>query len=153
MSGCPDHGLMRIEMTRGERNNNPGNIERNATKWQGMAKDQSGDSRFVIFTDPVYGIRALAKCLMTYSKKFDGTAHDIDTVGEVISRWAPSTENNTKAYVNAVAKALNVSPDDPIDMEDPITLEGLVRAIIKHENGRCVYDDATIVDAIDRAVA
>lgn len=133
--------------TRGERNHNPGNIDRNATKWQGMAEDQSGDPRFVVFKDDVSGIRALAKVLLSYQRK-----HGLKTVRQIINRWAPPVENDTGAYVNHVAKLLNVGPDDAVDVSQPEILEPLVVAIIKHENGRCIYDDATIVAAIDQAL-
>jgi uncharacterized protein (DUF169 family) len=117
-----------------------------------MAKEQA-DSRFVVFTDPVYGIRALAKCLLTYSRLHEGKSTDIDTVREVINRWAPPVENDTGAYVDAVAKEVCVHPDEPIKIDDPDTLERLVRAIIRHENGRVIYSDAEIVSGIDKALA
>lgn len=133
--------------TRGEVNRNPGNIERNAIKWEGMAAEQS-DPRFVCFTDPVYGIRALAKVLLTYYKKYG-----LNTVRGIINKWAPPAENNSDAYIAHVAEELSVGPDDPISVTNSLTLESLVVAIIKHENGRCVYQDATIVKAIDKALA
>jgi hypothetical protein len=134
--------------TRGERNANPGNLDRNATKWQGMSPDQSGDPRFVVFTDPVWGIRALAKTLLTYYRK-----HGLDTPRRIIDRWAPPTENDTAAYVVHVAKLLGVGPDDRIRVPDPQTLRTLTKAIIVHENGGCIYDDATITNGIERALS
>ena len=57
--------------TRGERNFNPGNIDKSdSTLWQGMAAVQS-DPRFVVFSDAVFGIRALAKILLNYYHKHD----------------------------------------------------------------------------------
>lgn len=135
-------------MTRGEANFNPGNIDRNATHWQGMCSDQSGDSRFVVFSNAEDGIRALCKVLLSYYRQ-----HGLNTVRSIINRWAPSVENNSAAYINAVARSLTVSPDAIIDVGKPETLEMLARAIITHENGRCIYDDATIVKAVDRALA
>ena len=133
--------------TRGERNNNPGNIDRSQIMWQGMSPDQSSDSRFIVFTDPIFGIRALAKVLLSYFRKYG-----LNTVHGIIDRWAPPSENNTGAYVNHVATVLGVGIDAPINVEDEQTLEVLVRAIIEHENGRCVYDDATIISGIDSAL-
>ena len=133
--------------TRGERNNNPGNIDRSSTLWQGQSPDQSSDPRFIVFTDPIFGIRALAKVLLSYFRKYG-----LNTVHGIIDRWAPPSENNTGAYVNHVATVLGVGIDAPINVEDEQTLEVLVRAIIEHENGRCVYDDATIISGIDAAL-
>lgn len=125
--------------TRGERNNNPGNIERNTIRWQGMSDDQSGDKRFIVFDTPEMGIRALAKLLLNYQN-----IHDLNTITQIINRWAPSNENDTSAYVNAVANEVGVKPDDKINLNDPETLSKLVTAIIRHENGRVIYAEATI---------
>ena len=134
-------------LTRGETNCNPGNIDRNAIQWQGMAPVQK-DPRFVVFVEPLYGIRAIGKVLLSYQEK-----HKLRTVRQIINRWAPSSENNTDAYIEHVAERMGVGPDDPIDVHDPDTMEVLVRAIIKHENDRVIYDDALIVKAVDMALA
>lgn len=134
--------------TRGERNCNPGNIDRNATVWQGMAADQSGDSRFVVFESPIYGIRAIAKVLLSYHDK-----HGIDTVRDFIDRWAPPNENNTGAYIAHVAVQLGVSADEAVDVRDPGTMRELVKAIIRHENGRCIYTDVDIAEGVGKALA
>lgn len=134
--------------TRGERNFNPGNLDRVASQhWQGQDPDQSGDPRFVVFTEPVWGVRALAKTLLTYYRKYSR-----NTVRRIINRWAPSGENNTPAYVTHVAALLKVQPDDVIDVENVETLTVLTKAIIAHENGRISYDDALIADAVGRAL-
>lgn len=136
-------------ITRGERNGNPGNLERvPGVHWVGQSADQSADPRFVVFDDALMGIRALAKTLLTYYRK-----HQRDTVRKIINRWAPNNENDTEAYVSHVASLLSVQPDDAISPEVPHTLQVLVKAIITHENGRCVYDDAVIADGVARALA
>lgn len=143
-----------MTQTRGERNKNPGNIDRNGIAWKGMSPDQSGDSRFVVFTDVVWGIRAIAKVLLSYSRVYpQDTPQDIDTVREVINRWAPPNENNTGAYVSAVSNAVGCEPDDIIDVTDEGVMRALVAAIIKHENGRNMYDDDVIADGVQRALA
>jgi hypothetical protein len=140
-------------LTRGERNNNPGNIERNAIQWHGMAIDQSGDPRFCVFKQPEFGIRAIAKILLNYSRKFtEGSKEDIDTVREIVNRWAPPIENDTGAYVHAVASAMGVEPDATIKIDDPEVLGKLAVAIIHQENGRCQYDPATIQRAVTSAL-
>jgi hypothetical protein len=131
---------------RGIRNNNPGNINRDGIEWQGMAADQSSDPRFVVFTDPVWGIRAIAKILINYGQ------HGVSTVRTAIMRWAPPTENDSTAYVQAVARALMVAPDAKIDLHDKATLISFVQAIIRHENGSQPYPLATIVDGVQRAL-
>ncbi|RYF06525.1 MAG: structural protein P5 [Comamonadaceae bacterium] len=132
---------------RGIRNNNPGNIDRNATKWQGMAADQSDDPRFVVFTEPKWGLRALAKVLLTYYR-----THKLDTPMAIVDRWAPPVENDTLAYAGQVAKALGVARGERIDVENPAVLAPLVKAIVQHENGQQPYPDDLIVEAVRLAL-
>ena len=139
-------GGYRYMKTRGLRNNNPGNIRRDGrTMWQGLAATQT-DPSFWQFTDPVYGIRALAKILHNYN-----AIYGLNTVREIISRWAPPNENDTGAYVNAVAADLGVGPDEPINVDS--RMNDLVAAIIHHENGTQPYDLATVSTGVNLAVA
>lgn len=129
---------------RGIRNNNPGNIDHNnANKWRGeLVVDKAIEARFCRFDTPQNGIRALAKLLTNYQK-----IHGLNTVAKIISRWAPSNENNTRAYINGVAKALDVAPDQVITL-DTNTLTKLVKAIIQHENGQQPYSEQIIAQGI-----
>lgn len=135
---------------RGVRNHNPGNIERqDGVKWQGMAADQSSDSRFVVFEAAPWGIRALARTLLTYQdqrRAADGSR--IDTVREIIHRWAPPVENHTTNYVQHVSDLIGVAPDAKIDVHDYPTMALLVTAIIIHENGDNPYDLSTIREGL-----
>ena len=75
-------------MTRGLRNNNPLNIRRNNTKWQGLSATQT-DKSFFQFKTMAYGYRAAFKTLQTYIlNKYDtdkdGTANELE---DVIMRW------------------------------------------------------------------
>ena len=124
-----------MKTPRGIRNNNPGNLDK-GSPWQGLVANPD-EPRFCTFKDPVWGIRALAVTLITYHDKRrakDGSS--IDTIREVIERWAPPNENNTDAYINEVSKAVGVTADMIIDLHDYDILRPLVEAIIRHENGR-----------------
>lgn len=147
---------MKPSLPRGIRNYNPGNIDRApGVRWQGQAPDQT-DQRFVQFLDPRWGIRAIARVLITYQDKrraADGSR--IDSVREIVERWAPAHENDTSAYANQIAKALGVGVDDErVDVYDHATLRALVQAIVRHENGPgplpggAWYGDALIDEAL-----
>ena len=133
-----------VDMTqpRGIRNNNPGNI-RHGQKWQGLAPQQP-DKSFATFTSPEYGIRAIAKVITSYDTKYG-----IRTVRGIINRWAPPNENDTDAYVNAVADSLGVDPDEDIAVENHMA--ELVAAIVKHENGQQPYSTAQIETGVSMA--
>lgn len=120
---------------RGIRNNNPGNLDR-GDPWQGLVDNQS-EPRFCTFKDPTWGIRALTVTLITYHDKRkakDGSR--IDTIREIITRWAPPHENDTETYIRTVAKAVGVPADMEVSLHDYGTIRPLVEAIIRHENGR-----------------
>lgn len=131
-------------MTRGINNNNPGNIERNSTRWQGMSEEQP-DDRFISFDAPKWGIRAIARTLITYQdKRLAPDGSPIDTPAEIINRWAPSHENPTNSYSRFVADRIGQSVNGEIDVYNYDTMFSLVKAIIHFENGTQPYDDATI---------
>ncbi len=134
-----------IKQTRGERNCNPGNLERNGTTWRGMCEQQT-DARFVSFESPQYGIRALATVLLTYYRQ-----HNLKTISGIIKRFAPPTENDTQSYIMAVSQEVGVKPDEIINVSNRDTLEKLVTAIIRHENGRVSYSPDIIRAGVDLA--
>ncbi|MFT0866060.1 structural protein P5 [Pseudomonas sp. CAM1A] len=144
---------------RGVRNNNPGNIDYNPRNaWQGQLGVEVGVAkpRFARFDSPENGIRALGKLLLNYRGK-DGMPGvgkpGIDTPIEFISRWAPSTENNTTVYAQAIAKRLGVGVRDSIDISNPRVLRETIVGIIVHENGGNPYKGAVIDEGVRRALA
>lgn len=128
------------QLPRGYRNRNPGNVDRTAERWQGMAEDQSADPRFIVFTTHEYGIRCVMRLLVSYHDR-----HGLNTIRGVINRWAPPVgknpatgqayEQNTSGYVNHVATLTGWHPDEPLDLLDGQTNVRLAKAIIRHELG------------------
>ena len=133
-----------MHQPRGIRNNNPGNI-RHGEKWLGLNPNgREIDPAFCVFNTPVAGIRALAKVLINYKK-----IHGLNTVRQIISRYAPPNENQTTAYIQSVAKQLGVFPDTVIDIEERGVLTVFIKAVIRMENGIQPYSNETIQQAID----
>lgn len=126
--------------TRGIRNNNPGNI-RKGDAWAGLA-DIQPDEAFCAFSEPKYGIRAIAKILLKYAER------EWNTPALIIHHWAPPSENDTTAYVNGVCQSCMVEPTSVLDLRNFGTMRSLVMAIIKHENGKQPYTDDVINDGI-----
>ena len=140
---------MSKSLPRGVRNNNPGNIDRSKTPWQGEDRSEAAraaEHRFCVFESPEYGFRALARVLHTYRTK-----HGLKTVRGIISRWAPPAENNTDAYADAVAAAVGVSVDEMIDVRRMQVCLPLAKAIAKHENGADYWGDETIREGLELA--
>jgi len=130
---------------RGIRNNNPGNLEYSKSNpWSGQTGD---DGRFAKFETPEHGIRALGRNLLSYQRQ------GIDTVNDIINRWAPPEDNNnTSAYIEAVCAQLGVTPDQPLDASNPDTLKALCAAIIHHENGSQPYSDQQLATGVSAAI-
>lgn len=125
-------------LPKGLRNKNPGNIRYlpPSRAWNGQIGDDG--KGYGVYDSMQNGVRATGRQLRKYA------AEGLNTVRAIISKWAPTTENNTLAYVNAVAKELNLSSLQPFDVEK--RLPELALAIFHHENGRAAvsgYTDAT----------
>ena len=131
------------KLPRGIRNKNPGNIKL-GTDWDGLADEQS-DPVFCVFSEAVWGIRALMRILLTY--RFTHNRKNIDSI---IKRWAPPSENDTDAYIVFVSKKMGIEPMDMIDNSIEAYLP-LVKAIIQMENGMQPYDDELIVEGMYKA--
>ncbi|MDD3669550.1 MAG: structural protein [Alphaproteobacteria bacterium] len=133
---------MESNTPRGIRNHNPGNIRYNGTAWLGLANPPS-DGAFCIFREPKFGIRALATILRNYKRKYG-----ICSVSGIIARFAPSSENDTAAYIRSVCAAVGCGADTPLDTESEAVLLPLVKAIVRHENGRQPYIDEQIMEGL-----
>ncbi|EPB8130334.1 lytic transglycosylase domain-containing protein [Yersinia enterocolitica] len=125
---------------RGIRNNNPGNI--NYVGQDGASLERPG-GRFAKFETAYDGLKAMARQLMRY---FTGktTGKPLQTLNDIISTWAPGSENNTGAYVAQLSKMLNVHPDAVLNLENPQVMSALMGGIIHHENGRNPYSSELI---------
>lgn len=126
-----------MNLPRGIRNNNPGNIRVTGIAWDGEVESLNptdDETVFEEFRRPWWGIRALAVNLRTYQRK-----HGCRTLREIISRWAPGHENPTDAYMKHVARAVGATPDDALDLSDYFTMRNLVAGIIEFENGKNPY--------------
>lgn len=103
---------------------NLGNLRVSGDKWQGKEGELDG---FEAFKDWAYGVRALLKTLLTYYNK-----HGLKTITKIISRYAPTSENNTKGYIQNVMLWTKINPDVALNQSD---LVKVAWAIIRMEVG------------------
>lgn len=134
-------------MTRGEKLMNPGNIRISPIVWAGKVVPSS-DPDFEEFENVEFGLRAIAKIIGNYNRLYG-----LQTVAQIIGRWAPSSENDTSSYIANVSSWLGVGNDDVLDLRSPTVLAGLVSAIVKQENGSNPYDGTLILDACNEALS
>lgn len=114
---------MEKQLPRGMRNNNPLNIRHSASRWLGMADEQT-DKDFVQFKAMRWGIRAAFIIIRTYIKQYR-----CDTIAKIVSRWAPTSENNTKAYIDRVVKFTGLQADKKLKFEDKTFICSIVQAM------------------------
>ncbi|WP_336764170.1 hypothetical protein [Asaia sp. VD9] len=135
----------KLGMPRGIRNNNPGNLvfvgQKDAHLEAGTA-----DPRFAEFATPQAGLNAMADQLRLYMSR-----DHINTVKGIISKWAPSSDNNdTASYITSVANAMHVSATQALDPDNAGQLSELMHAITKRENGYDPYKDKEYQFALSR---
>jgi len=130
-----------VKMARGIRNNNPLNIERTGEQWRGMSAQQS-DSRFVVFDQPVYGIRAAARILKSYQRR------GIQNIAGIVSTWAPAHENDTAAYISVVEQRARISRNQYLTEAD---YPAVIAAMIYMENGEQPYPLELIQEGVNLA--
>lgn len=136
---------------RAVRNNNPGNL-RIGQPWKGlmphehMDVEQALEDEFCVFENPMWGFRALASVFLHYAR------HDhITTLRGAIARFAPSSENNTGAYLNAVVNMTRFGPDAAYPFTTPAAMQELCHAVAFHESGGWFFKSADLVAGVNAA--
>lgn len=107
--------------TLADKNNNPGNI-----------RGDSGVGGFKGFSTEQEGWDAMSNQLMRYYNGLT-TGRKLRTVKDIISTWAPSSENDTGSYIKQVAGYMGVGANDELNLADPNVMAKLRTAMAKHE--------------------
>ena len=121
--------MVKKQLPRGLRNNNPCNIRKNNIVYAGEIVP-SQDEAFKQFSTMSYGYRATFVVLYTYQHRYG-----LDTIAKMISRFAPSNENHTEAYINSVADRSGVSANGRITATNGDVMIPIVAAMSFVENG------------------
>lgn len=116
-------------LPRGYRNNNPLNIRLySSNKWLGKVYTNT-DGEFEQFKSMEYGYRAALQLIRKY------ISSGYNTVSSIISRWAPTTENNTQRYIERVCRTTGFTPGTIIGAYNKEQMCSLVYAMAIVENG------------------
>ncbi|EAN5040784.1 hypothetical protein EH419_26760, partial [Salmonella enterica] len=122
-----------------DRFNNPANL-RYAAGYE-TASTRSG--KFAVFPSLDEGVLAAAKQLQIYGTKGINNIHDI------ISKWAPSNENNTKAYIGHVVNATGRSEFEKLNLNDTRTLAKLITAMSVKEGAGSRLSEGKVIQIIN----
>ena len=121
--------LGQLDLPRGFRNNNPGNLIQTNINWVGkIPLSENTDTRFEQFETMVWGFRAMMKDLYSDVKKGS------NTVTKLINEYAPEHENNTYSYIQFVSNRIGVTPNEVLNLSSS-NIKELAKAITIQENG------------------
>lgn len=103
-----------------DRNNNPGNLR------------PVGGGGFRTFDNALEGWGAMRNQLMRY---FTGktTGKALKTITDIVSTWAPSSENDTGKYISDISKWMGVSPDVALNLNNPQVMTSLMQSMARKE--------------------
>lgn len=118
------------KLPRGLRNNNPLNIRKSGYRWVGKITPGT-DPEFEQFDTIEHGIRAAVLIIRTYI-----TRYSCNTPAKIIARWAPASENNTKAYIYYVTTNALLSENQPLALSQTLAISRLLWAMASYECGR-----------------
>ncbi|HCB0642886.1 TPA: hypothetical protein MYL57_002872 [Klebsiella variicola subsp. variicola] len=125
--------------TPGFRNHNPGNLK--------AAPNSTGKrGKFSTFASDDDGLSAMARQLMLYGDRGNNTP------GGIIHTYAPSSENNTRAYIDDVTSRTRYGADQRLDLHNPEVLKALMASMIQHEQGSQPYTEEQLKKAIQSAI-
>ncbi len=128
-------------VSRGIRNNNPGNIEYGAfAKSMGAT---GSDGRFAIFPTMQQGIAAM-HALLQGGKYLGGGKN---TISAILNTYAPANENDTKRYIATVSKATGIAPDAVLSAAQ---IPAVASAMMVHESG---YRGGSAAGALPTTIA
>ena len=116
-------------------NNNPLNIRAGKSKWLGQVLPQrgSGEGAFCHFESMEYGLRAAFCLLRTYATKYR-----LNCVKDIITRWAPPSENDTQSYIRHVCVLTGFGGNQRLTEKD---WPRLIKAMAKMESGMDLDDE------------
>ncbi len=105
----------------------------------GMLRPVGSSTGFQQFATPEEGLAATKRDLLG---KISGKSPIMNerygqgyspTITNIISTWAPPSENDTDGYINFVAQKMGISPDEPLTPEQ---VDVLTQAITQMEGGQ-----------------
>ncbi|WP_289772616.1 lytic transglycosylase domain-containing protein [uncultured Escherichia sp.] len=131
-------------LSRGIRNNNPGNL--NFAGQKGATLESGPNARFASFPTMLEGIAALDRQVMLYLERGK------NTIDQIIDIYAPSSDgNNTSSYKSYLSQYTGLGVKEKIDGSNFELMRKLIQGIINHENGAAAR--AVSGDDVMRALA
>lgn len=100
--------------------NNPGNL-----------RPPGSSTGFRSFSTPEEGYKAMAHQLELYQNR-----DHLETVSQIIGKWAPPSENDTASYIGDVSNRSGLGTIGRVDLKDQDQMSRLIAAMAHHENSK-----------------
>lgn len=107
------------------RNNNPLNIRVSNNNWNGKGADNG--TGFEQFDTADHGFRAGLKLMKNHIN------NGADTLGALITKWAPPNENDTRQYAQTVSQKTGIPVDAKLNPNDPQQMTAIAKAMAAQE--------------------
>lgn len=101
-------------------------------------------SGFQQFGSDEAGLRAMAHQLQLYEDR-----DHLDTIAKIITKYAPSNENNTEAYIKAVEDRTQIGRNEHVDLHNNQTLAAIMSAMTKQENSRSDFSPQALITILN----
>lgn len=112
---------------------------RAGAQWVGMTGVRRG---FVEFQNRDYAIRAWLLLMRTYRRRYG-----CRTVRQIVTRYAPPTENDTRSYVDFCARHIGIGADE--QLTSLTQYAALAQAMARMETGTRIQQD-DVLEAMNK---
>lgn len=125
LSQLSDEELMRAAGPISVRNNNPGNIRADAKSFRSYDTPEAGLQ--AMRDDLTAKVTGRSSAMASrYGANYQ------PTLANLISTYAPPSENDTGNYISTISRATGLNPNQPLSPQD---IDKIMPAMIKHEGG------------------
>lgn len=102
---------------------------------------------FQSFQTPEAGVGAISHQLARY---FSGatTGQPLTTLRQIVSTWAPPSENPTSQLIQRASRVTGFGPDDQLDFSDPAIRAKLIEATIRNEQGGLLPVSQSVIQQV-----
>lgn len=124
------------------RNNNFGGLRK-----VGVPAAGPNAGGFQSFATPEEGVSAISHQLDRYASGAT-TGKPLTTIRQIVSTWAPPSENDTNALIARAEKVTGFGADQQLDVADPATKAKLIEATIRNEQGGKLPVDPAVISKV-----
>ena len=136
ITGRAGVGRLVAPLPRGVRDNNPTNLK----YVPGQPNVIGHDGPFGVYRTEADGVQADLHQYLLYQHR-----DHLMTLRQMILKATPPSDNpNVGSYIAKVAKEMGVSPDAPVNLDDPIIAQAFINAAARQETGIVPNPSATL---------